>query len=115
MENRKSGFYWVMFDNSSGWQVAQYYEHLKYWYITGSDINCYDSEFNEIDERQIIRQSETPVMLERTFSMLESGANVNNPNLRDNQIILNSGVNDITKPMGHDMNPLQRNFMDSTH
>lgn len=24
-------------------------------------------------------------------------------------------VQDLTKPMGHEMNPLQRNFMDSTH
>lgn len=51
--DRKEGYYWVrMYDN---FVVAKYNPVTEGWYIINGDKHYSDSDFKEIDERQICR------------------------------------------------------------
>lgn len=89
---RTSGFYWVILSDGEDYQIAEYFEDSECWNLIGSEIPYYDNEFDEIDENEISRLKKITV---------DCGFNL--------------PVKDLTKPMGHDMNHFQRNFMDSTH
>lgn len=95
---RKSGFYFVILEKEKGWEIARWDSELNEWTFIESLFYLRDKELIEIDERQIVRATEKE---QHIFP---------NP-----ELIELKGVNDLTKPMGHDMNPLQRNYMDSTH
>lgn len=58
---REPGYYWVR--NKYGeWFISEWYnlnigdENRYYWIITGIDIEYFDKDFTEIDERKIVRE-----------------------------------------------------------
>lgn len=53
---RASGFYWCRVDNE--WFVAEYSEYCRAWEVTGDDCYFTDAQFDQIDERRIVRQPE---------------------------------------------------------
>lgn len=103
---RKSGFYWVLLNEDKGWEVAEYFEELEQWQLIGTNISYYDNEFDTIDERHVLKSE-----YKNDFLLLDKGVRLNNPLLRDNEVILSADIKDLTRPMG-----LQtpRNFYDST-
>ena len=50
---RESGYYWVR--DGISWYVAKWYTSYKSWSICGNEEDFNDSEFEEIDERKIVR------------------------------------------------------------
>ncbi len=50
---RESGYYWVKIKGE--WIVAQWDKSMDWWVITGNEHLFYDSDFEEIDERRIVR------------------------------------------------------------
>lgn len=52
---RESGFYWVRDDE--GWCVAYFYKASGYygWRATNCEVDFYDDDWLEIDERRIER------------------------------------------------------------
>ena len=55
---RESGYYWVK--SKGEWEIAEWYNPYPttkgYWLFTGSeDSQSFDSAFEEIDERRIVR------------------------------------------------------------
>lgn len=56
---RESGYYWV---NCKGeWIVAQWDKSMNWWVITGNERLFYDKDFDEIDERRIVREETTVI------------------------------------------------------
>ena len=63
MKNKRvTGFYWVCTYGPSGvkdkqehWEPASWDLHAQYWLTIGEDVPAFDSDFDEIDERQICR------------------------------------------------------------
>lgn len=102
-KKRESGFYWILEDNENEWEAAEYFSDTNVWNLTGSDLPYFDEDFLEIDERQIKREEDNPMLfIQKTLGVPKDRLGFNN------------GVSDLTKPMGHDMNKFQRNFYDST-
>lgn len=54
---RESGYYWVK--NENIWYVAKYNKDYFAWSISGVETTFTDVDFEEIDERRIVRE-ETP-------------------------------------------------------
>lgn len=50
-KKRESGFYWIKHVGS--WAIADYNSVYDTWFITGSEIDYYDSEFDEILETRL--------------------------------------------------------------
>jgi len=65
-ESRKDGFYWVR--QSSQWVILEW--NGNYWWMFASDTPISEDYFDEIDERQIVRQE--PKILKKAF---EAGTN----------------------------------------
>lgn len=54
-EDRKTGYYWVKYDGE--WQIAYWYQQVVgRWEWDHNDRSRTDDEFEEIDEKQIIRE-----------------------------------------------------------
>lgn len=53
---RASGFYWVNY--CGDWLIAEYLADSSYWWVVGSEEVFDDSDFDQIDERRIVRQPE---------------------------------------------------------
>lgn len=49
---RENGYYFVR--NKMGWQIAEWYRDS--WCIIGMDKEFIDPEFEEIDERRVVRE-----------------------------------------------------------
>lgn len=98
---RATGYYWIKYDVNTDWEPAEYSSESESWLLTGSELHSVDGEFHEIDERQIVRN--------------KIQNDLNNLVKIDETKFERKGLQDLTKPMWHDMNPLQRNYMDSTH
>jgi hypothetical protein len=98
-KKRASGYYWVK--HGGCWEVVFWDNDKKVFFMDGREYKT----FEEIDERQIVR--ETPIKENK----------ISNDEKCLNNFLLDGcvRVKDLTKPMGYDMNPLQRNYMDSTH
>lgn len=58
---RESGYYWVKIKGE--WIVAQWDKSMDWWVITGNEHLFYDSDFEEIDERRIVREENTGIEL----------------------------------------------------
>ena len=57
MEKRESGFYWVkVAGRPPEWWVGEYFDTTGDWCLCGLGEEFNDSDFLEIDERQIKRQ-----------------------------------------------------------
>lgn len=52
---RQSGFYWVKYRNI--WIIVEFYSPRGAW-IHNDEGLMYDNDFDQIDERRIIRQEE---------------------------------------------------------
>lgn len=57
MKNRKEGFYWVKPVEDSEWMVAMWIPDYNKWIIVFIEDTFDDSDFAEIDERHIIRET----------------------------------------------------------
>lgn len=56
MVKRKAGYYWVRFKGDSEWIIGKYsYATTHPWEIVACDEVIKESEFEEIDENQIVR------------------------------------------------------------
>lgn len=53
MEERESGFYWVLIKKSSSWVIGEYDKDTDRWYLTSGGI--YKNEELVIDEQKIER------------------------------------------------------------
>jgi hypothetical protein len=61
MYKREPGFYWVKHHFKQEWVIAEWfaekpYEDALYWGLSHDDRYYCDSEFDEIDERRIVRE-----------------------------------------------------------
>ena len=53
---RESGFRWVVWDGCE--QVAYWPANSEGWYLTGMPERLSDADFDQIDERRIVREVE---------------------------------------------------------
>lgn len=53
MSEREDGFYWVSFGDE--WDIAEYSQKLNKWFEIGCDTLWTDDDFEQIDERRIVR------------------------------------------------------------
>lgn len=55
MVDRKEGYYWVSFGSKKGFEIAKWWSKERSWTINNEQIELDDSDFKEIDEKQICR------------------------------------------------------------
>lgn len=58
---RESGYYWVRILKDSNWEIAEYDKHYKQFFVINSVFEYKDSNFDEIDERRIVREETTVI------------------------------------------------------
>jgi hypothetical protein len=52
---REDGYYWIKIA-TYGWMIAEWYNRFNCWGVSPLDGDFHDSDFDEIDENQIIRK-----------------------------------------------------------
>jgi hypothetical protein len=55
--DRNAGYYWVKVKDNGMWLIAYYYPLHNCWSIIDQLQQFYNSDFEEIDENQIIRNN----------------------------------------------------------
>jgi hypothetical protein len=56
-QDRDDGFYWVILDDTIGWEIARYDKSMNWWYYTGWDAPILESSILSVDENRIKRES----------------------------------------------------------
>lgn len=53
---RQDGYYWVKI--TFEWRIARYFSDYGHWFITGTSEVFSDSDFEEIDEKPILKDEQ---------------------------------------------------------
>lgn len=58
--DRQEGYYWVKLNRDSKHEIGRYVSEFKMWYLTATEWNFKDSDFEHINEVRIKQPGELP-------------------------------------------------------